>query len=267
MRLRACEKLLGQASACASESERSSFTTVMLIIPWILSAWKHGVLAKQNIQKHKEAAWSTSDKACVSALAQVSLLLCVKGTLKKKIQYLPRKEPIYISGEDFYILISLQNKIKNHKKWFGLKNIYNMERCLIRNDNCQKLTAGSSPALRTSSRPSLPEWAEWWCRPRRSWGVWGCCRPCGERWSWLGTFCWGWDPTTATPSGTGWTLRCCPGLVTEPGSAIKTFWIWGLEVLPETHLWWCTWVAVGGGGEGRSGFWVEHVGKWTDLRL
>lgn len=29
-----------------------SFTTVMLIIPWILCASKHGVLAKENIQKH-----------------------------------------------------------------------------------------------------------------------------------------------------------------------------------------------------------------------
>lgn len=59
----------------ASERERSSFTTVMLIIPGILRVPKRDVLTKQNIQKHKAAARSTSDKTCTSALMHIPAFL------------------------------------------------------------------------------------------------------------------------------------------------------------------------------------------------
>lgn len=92
-------------------------------------------------------------------------------------------------------------------RWTGWTGRGGASTCLI-----WKRTVGSSPALRTASHPSLPGSAGWWCHRLRSSGVWGCCPPCGGRWSWPGAFCSCWDRTSWMWSGTECPRRDSLGL-------------------------------------------------------
>ena len=74
-------------------------------------------------------------------------------------------------------------------------------RGILEQDCGARLTAWSSPARRTSIRPSRLGLAAWWAPPLGSWATWRCCRPCGGRRCARGAWspcCWGPWPQRGT---------------------------------------------------------------------